>query len=659
MKKMYGLSLVACLLLGVLASSAKVSLPQFFQSGMVIQRGKPVPVWGKADAGEKVSVRINKFKTVVIADSNGKFRVDLPAMKAGGPYTLMVGDVVLTNVLVGDVWLCSGQSNVDVTIERVYPQYTKEIDQLANDQVRLFRIQNETNTHGVQDDIRPTSINWKPLTKENAWRFSALGTFLGKRMQEQHGVPQGIIVNSWGGTPIEAWISADTLQQDYPLLVGKTRLFQKDDYVQAQAKANQLADQRWYELLNESDPGIQQRFSALDYDDSAWKTVHQYSMEWAKKDGRGIVGSIWLRQHVQVDKEHAGKPARLLLGTLFDADFTYLNGKEIGRTYYQYPPRRYDIPAGLLREGDNVITIRFVNKYGIAHFIPEKPYMIAFGDDRFSQNPMPKDVIPLSEDWLHHAGVSMPSCPSGDVSLQNLPSTLYNAVVYPLAPYAIRGVVWYQGESNVGNPAPYADLLRKMMSNWRAVWKDPQLPFCIVQLANYDGRQQTGMPHPITEQPMPVNSNWARLREAQRLVAKEDPHAALAVAIDLGETVDIHPLRKKEVAERVGHCFDHLVFHKDAAVSPQPIRAKVVDGKVVVTFDQPLREGEQATFEVAGGDRKFINVKAVARGNQVSLESPVSNPTKVRYAWKDNPVQAHLTSEKGLPSPPFELSVTP
>lgn len=658
--KKYKLTIL-CTFLAFLTTevSAKVKLPQFFQSGMVIQRGKPVPVWGKADAGEKVSVRINKFKTVIIADSNGNFRVDLPAMKAGGPYTLMVGDVVLTNVLVGDVWLCSGQSNVDVTIERVYPQYTKEIDQMANDQVRLFRIQNETNTHGVQDDIRPTSINWKSLTKENAWQFSALGSFLGKRMQEQHGVPQGIIVNSWGGTPIEAWISADTLRKDYPLQVGKTLLFQKDEYVQAQTKANQLADQRWYEVLNESDPGMQQHFTALDYDDSSWKTVHQYSMEWAKKDGRGIIGSIWLRQHVHVDKEHAGKPARLLLGTLFDADFTYLNGKEIGRTYYQYPPRRYDIPAGLLREGDNVITIRFINKYGIAHFIPEKPYMIAFGDDRYSQNPMPKDVIPLSENWLHHAGVSMPSCPSGDVSLQNLPSTLYNAVVYPLAPYAIRGVVWYQGESNTGNPAPYADLLRKMMNNWRTLWKDPKLPFCIVQLANYDGRQQTGMPQPMTEQPMPVNSNWARLREAQRQVAKEDPYAALAVAIDLGETVDIHPLRKKEVAERVGLCFDHLALHKNVKLSPQPIHAQMVDGKVVVTFDQPLREGEQATFEIAGADHKFINVKAIAKGNQVSLESPVSDPEKVRYAWKDNPVHAHLVSEKGLPSPPFELSVNP
>ena len=658
--KKYKLTIL-CTFLAFLTTevSAKVKLPQFFQSGMVIQRGKPVPVWGKADAGEKVSVRINKFKTVIIADSNGKFRVDLPAMKAGGPYTLMVGDVVLTNVLVGDVWLCSGQSNVDVTIERVYPQYTKEIDQMANDQVRLFRIQNETNTHGVQDDIRPTSINWKSLTKENAWQFSALGSFLGKRMQEQHGVPQGIIVNSWGGTPIEAWISVDTLRKDYPLQVGKTLLFQKDEYVQAQTKANQLADQRWYEVLNESDPGMQQHFTALDYDDSSWKTVHQYSMEWAKKDSRGIIGSIWLRQHVHVDKEHAGKPARLLLGTLFDADFTYLNGKEIGRTYYQYPPRRYDIPAGLLREGDNVITIRFINKYGIAHFIPEKPYMIAFGDDRYSQNPMPKDVIPLSENWLHHAGVSMPSCPSGDVSLQNLPSTLYNAVVYPLAPYAIRGVVWYQGESNTGNPAPYADLLRKMMNNWRTLWKDPKLPFCIVQLANYDGRQQTGMPQPMTEQPMPVNSNWARLREAQRQVAKEDPYAALAVAIDLGETVDIHPLRKKEVAERVGLCFDHLALHKNVKLSPQPIHAQMVDGKVVVTFDQPLREGEQATFEIAGADHKFINVKAIAKGNQVSLESPVSAPEKVRYAWKDNPVHAHLVSEKGQPAPPFELSVNP
>ena len=265
----------------------------------------------------------------------------------------------IKDVLIGDVWLLSGQSNIDVTIERVYPWYTKEIDSYENNQIRLFRVQNETSTHGVKDDIRPTSINWKPLTKQNAWLFSAVGYFLGKRMQEKTNIPQGIIVNSWGGTPIEAWISADTLQKDYPMLVERTRLYENDEMVRAQQRANQLADQRWNELLNQKDPGVIHQFTSPDYDDSSWPLVDQYDNQWAKKGGRGIVGSIWLRQHVTIDKEHAGKPARLLLGTLFDADYTYLNGKEIGRTYYQYPPRRYDIPEGMLREGDNVITVRF------------------------------------------------------------------------------------------------------------------------------------------------------------------------------------------------------------------------------------------------------------------------------------------------------------
>ena len=540
------------ILLAVLAvvGDAKVLLPQLFQSGMVLQRGKTIPVWGKADPQEKVIIRWNKHQYAAVADANGRWRVDLPKMKAGGPYTMTVNDVVLADVMVGDVWLLSGQSNIDVTIERVYPQYTDEIDHFDNPKVRLFRVQNETNTHGVQDDIRPTSINWKPLNKQNAWLFSAVGTFLGKRMQERTGVAQGIIVNSWGGTPIEAWISADSLMRDYPLQVEKTRLYQNDEMVKLQQQFNQQADQRWRQLLDAADPGIAGRFTALDYDDRAWKTVDQYQNEWAKQHGRGIVGSIWLRQHVHIDKAHAGKPARLLLGTLFDADFTYVNGKEVGRTYYQYPPRRYDIPEGLLREGDNVITVRFVNKYGTVHFIENKPYLLAFGDDRFSQNPMPKDVIPLSTRWMHHAGAEMPACPSGDVSLQNMATTLYNAVLYPLAPYALSGIVWYQGESNSGNPAPYADLLRKLMGNWRALWKEPTMPFCIVQLAKYMYPTDAGY------------KNWLKLRDQQRLVAEGDRYAEAADIFDLGEENDIHPLRKKEVAERVGLCFDKLVFGK-------------------------------------------------------------------------------------------------
>ena len=632
-----------------LSVEAKVQLPQLFQSGMVLQRGKPIPVWGKADPQEKVIIRWNKKQYATVADANGRWRIDLPKMKAGGPYTMMVNDVALTDVLVGDVWLCSGQSNIDVTIERVYPQYPDEIDHFDNNKVRLFRVQNETNTKGVQDDIRPTAINWKPLNKQNAWFFSAIGSFLGKRMQQQTGVAQGIIVNSWGGTPIEAWISADSLERDYPLQVEKTKLYQDDQLVKSQQQFNQQADQRWRQLLDAKDPGVAGHFSALDYDDSTWPLVNQYVNDWAKTNGRGIVGSIWLRQHVHIDKAHAGQPARLLLGTLFDADFTYVNGKEVGRTYYQYPPRRYDIPEGLLREGDNVITIRFVNKYGTVHFIKEKPYLLAFGPDRFSQNPLPKDYVALSPQWRHHAGAEMPACPSGDASLQNMATTLYNAVLYPLAPYALSGVVWYQGESNTGNPSTYADLLRKMMGKWRTLWNDPTMPFSIVQLANF-----------MEPSEKPQNSGWATLREAQRTVAASDPHAALACLIDLGETVDIHPLRKKEAAERIGLCFDRLVFQKQVTLSAEPLKGQwsADNSLFTLTFDQPLRTGAVVGFEVAGQDGRFVNAEAEANGTQVIIQSPIPLPVKVRYAWKDNPLNANLYGQNNLPATPFEMAVT-
>ena len=642
---------------------AKVTLPQLFQTGMVMQRGKAIPVWGKSDAGETVTVQFNKKHYIVIADTEGKWRIDLPKMKAGGPYTLEVkgesGEVIeVTDVMIGDVWLLSGQSNIDVHIERVYPQYAQEVDNYENPQIRLFRVQNDTDTHGVRNDIRPTSINWKPLNKQNAWPFSAVGYFLGKRMFEKNKVAQGIIVNSWGGTPIEAWISKDSLERDYPMLIKRVQFFQNDDYVKAQMQANMQADRQWQKILKESDPGILQNWTATDYNDSEWKTINQKNWGW-----RGT-GTVWLRQHIIIDKEHARKPARLLLGTLFDQDITYLNGKEIGHTYYQYPPRRYDIPEGLLQEGENVITVRFINKYGMVHFIPEKPYLIAFGDDRCSQNPMPQDVIPLSEEWKFSVGTEMPSCPSGDVSLQNIPTTLYNAVLHPLAPYALSGVVWYQGESNTGNAAPYGDYLKKLMGSWRALWQDQQMPFVIVQLANYDGRQQTAFPRPITPQTEPMNSGWAQLREAQRLVAKADARAELAVINDLGETVDIHPLRKKEVAERIGLCFDRLVYNNKVNLAPEVVSSEVKDGKIILTLDQSVEAGEIYSFEVAAqdGDRVFQNVKAQAQANSITLTlpdgfHPMSKIFAVRYAWKDNPLMANVRSLSGLPMSSFEIII--
>ena len=631
--------------------NAKVTMPQLFQNGMVLQRNKPIPVWGKADAGEAVVVTLNKKKVETTADSDGRWRVDLPKMKAGGPFELQVNDVTISDVLIGDVWLLSGQSNIDVTIERVYPNYTDEIDNFSLDKVRLFRVQNETSTHGVKDDIRPTSINWKPLTKQNAWLFSAVGSFLGKRMFEKTGVAQGVIVNSWGGTPIEAWISVDSLMKDYPMLIKRLAFYQNDQYVRAQAQANNEANKRWSELLDNVD-GVQ-AYHLSTYKDDDWKTIDQNNWTW-----RGT-GSVWLRQHITIDKEHAGKPARLLLGTLYDQDVTFLNGKRIGSTGYQYPPRRYDIPEGLLQEGDNVIAIRFINKGGAVHFIPEKPYMLCFGDDRLSQNPMPKDVIPLSPSWKFHLGAEMPPCPGGDVSLQNIPTTLYNAVLYPLAPYAISGIVWYQGESNTGNPRPYERYLTMMINNWRTLWQQPELPFVVVQLANYDGRQQTGMPSPIVYQAEPTNSNWAQLREAQRQVAKKMDYVELASAIDLGETVDIHPLRKREVAERIGLCFDRTVYNnKKVRLMPEVVSTRVDGTTITLTFDQPLRPNAAlCEFEVAGSDGRFSNAEARAEGNTIVITSPTAQPARVRHAWKDNPQRLNAYTESGLPVGPFELKL--
>lgn len=621
---------MACALIG----EAKVVLPQLFQSGMVLQRGKPIPVWGKADAGEQVTVTFRKKQYTTTADADGRWRINIPKQKAGGPYTLKIQGAgseaqELSDVLIGDVWLCSGQSNIDVTIERVYPQYPHEIDLLNNNKVRLFRVQNETNTHGVQDDIRPTSINWKPLTKQNAWLFSAVGTFLGQRMFQETGVPQGIIVNSWGGTPIEAWISADSLQRDYPLLVERTRLFQDEELVAAQQKAAQRANDRWFQLLNERDP--------FPSPEPLFTPINQYELPQFlspyTQNGQ-FIGSVWVQQHIHIDAAHAGKPARLLVGTLFDQDYTYVNGREVGRTYYQYPPRRYQIPEGLLREGDNTLLVRFVNKYGVPHFIKEKPYMLIFADG---------DTLRLSEQWHAHVGALMPPCPNQAEAIQNLPTVLYNAVLYPLAPYALSGVVWYQGESNTGGPAPYGDYLQKLMGNWRALWQEPTLPFVIVQLANY-----------MEPSAQPQNSGWAALREQQRLAALNDPYAELACIIDLGETVDIHPLRKREVAERIGLCFDRLVWNKKVQLSPEVIAATVNGSDVVLTMDQPLQDGEIFEIELAGADRRFQNAKATANGTQITISSNIASPCYVRYAWKHNPLHANARSLSGLPVSPFE-----
>lgn len=631
-----------CLLLSA-GSEAALRLPRLFSNGMVVQRQQPVAVWGWADAGENVTVTLGRGKAVTAtADAQGAWRVTLPPMKAAGPLTMTVavtgGDILrIEDVWVGDVWLCSGQSNIDTNLERVYPQYPDEIDNDSTTRVRLLRVENVAALDGPRQDIVTTG--WQTLSKAHAWRFTALGYFLGKRMERETGVVQGIVQSSWGGTPIESWLPADTVRRYDKRKADEAVLWADADLQRRANEANARASERWNALLSERDPGLSGGWTAKEYDDSQWQRANQYALPVSPR--HGFCGTYWLRQHIHVDADHAGQAAQLLVGTLVDADYTFINGQEVGRTYYQYPPRRYRVPEGVLQAGDNVLTVRFINRGMAPQFVHEKPYGLRWPDGTWQ---------PLSEEWLVHDGVQMPQQPSMPTGFQNMAAAAYNGMLQPITPYTFAGVVWYQGESNTDRPAAYEQWLTSLIASWRQRFDNTTLPFVIVQLANYMAPSAT-----------PQESNWARLREAQRRVALADKNAESIVNIDLGEANDIHPLRKREVAERVAVAFDKLVFGKRVMLSPQPLRATAsADGAITIDFDQPLASGAVHGFEVHGADGRFINVEATATGSHVTLRTPSSSTKvpRVRYAWKDNPVEADCRSASTtLPTTPFELAV--
>ena len=619
------ITLLALSCISLLTMAGGVTLPALFQSHMVLQRGQDIPVWGWAGQGETVTVEFRGKKYTATADSNGKWQVMLPKQKAGGPYTLSINDKTLTDVMVGDVWLCSGQSNVDITIERVYPQYTSDIDAYNNDKIRLFQVRTKASVKEKKDVS--VNIAWKYANKQNAWTFSSLGYFLARKMYEETGVAQGIIQSSLGGSPIQAWLDIDSLKNtDY---YSTFLLYTDSAYIADQTKANNRANDVWTNIMNMTDPGLSGKYAESSCSDDSWRTYNQYdNWSWARHDGKAIIGSIWLRQHVNIDKAHAGKSARLLLGTFHDMDYTYVNGKQVGVTYYQYPPRRYTIPAGLLREGDNVIAVRIVVKSGMANFFKDKPHEIVFDED--------KSTVPLSLDWKIKTGSLMPEGPlGGKLNTNNQASVLYNGMIFPLAPYAIKGVVWYQGESNTGKPLEYGDMLKKMMGNWRAIFKNPTLPFNIVQLAGYMDYSEK-----------PQNSTWTQLREQQRLSAKDDAYATITCAHDLGEASDIHPLRKREVAERCA-----IALLKDIQ-SPQPVRIEKRGESMVVIMDQQLQDNDETGDLEIFSNGTWQTVKGKAHGTEIIINAIGD---KIRYAWKSNPINATLMGKNGLPVVPFEL----
>lgn len=521
--------------------NAKVKLPALISDGMVLQREQPIKVWGTADAGESVQVKFLKNATptgvkgdklkaayTVTTDANGKWTLTLPAMKPGGPYILQVNDIELKDILVGDVWLCSGQSNMELPVSRVTDMFRDEISAYENTNIRQLKVPNIFNFHAPQADL-PDYVAWKPLTQENVMNFSALAYFFAKAMHEKNSIPVGLINSSWGGTPVEAWISEEGLKE-FPKYINDKRQYEDDAYLKSIKQTEGLSFYRWNTSLYRGDAGLHEAtpWYAANYNDKDWKTVDLFSTDWGTNGLNPINGSHWFRKEVEVPQDWNGKEATLRLGCIVDADSVYVNGTFVGTVSYQYPPRIYTIPAGVLKAGKNTVTIRLISNNGYPHFVKEKPYKIICGNEEVS----------LQGEWKYRLGASMPPAP-GMMFFCYKPVCLYNAMIAPLQNYGIRGVLWYQGESNVDRRNEYAALLTVLIADWRSTFDNPELPFYIIELADF-----------LSKDDISGRQAWAEMRKEQAKVAETNRNTRLIRNSDLGEWNDIHPLDKKTLGQR-------------------------------------------------------------------------------------------------------------
>jgi sialate O-acetylesterase len=509
---------------------AKVKLPALISDGMVLQREQQVSVWGFADPGEPVTVSFLKRKYTVQADAGGNWKVTLPPTRAGGPHTMTVNDVEIRNILVGDVYLCSGQSNMELPVSRVTDMFGTEVSVYSNPMIRHIKAPLRYDFHRPQKDIG--AAGWKELNPEDAMEFSALAYFFAQEMYEKNRIPVGLVNSAVGGSPVEAWISEEGLKP-FPKYLSEMAYYQSDALIAAVRSTDNLQRERWNEILHRADAGLHDPVPWYDpaCDDADWETVDLTDTSWNNNGLSPVNGSHWFRKDIEIPAAQAGKAATLRMGCIVNADSVYVNGTFVGTVSYQYPPRIYPLPEGLLRAGKNTVTVRLISYGGYPHFVPGKPYKIILGDSEVS----------LEGRWKYKPGAAMPAL-SGGTTFHYKPVGLYNAMIAPLRGFGFKGAIWYQGEANTGRYNEYYDLLTAMIADWRAKLDAPALPFVIVELAEY------GKP-----------DGWDAFRQVQRRVAQETPHAALAPAKDLGEWNDVHPLDKKGVGIRVAAEMDKLI----------------------------------------------------------------------------------------------------
>lgn len=611
---------------------AKIKLPTLVSDGMVLQRNQKLNVWGKADAGEKVEVKFLNKKYNTTADPTGNWKIMLPEQKAGGPYIMTINEITLKDILIGDVWLASGQSNMELPMRRLTPLYADEIKNANNQNIRFFTVPQKYNFKSPQTEL--DGGKWEVTDPQTILNFSGVAYFFAKQLSEKNKVAVGIIHASLGGSPIQAWMDENSLKK-YPEYLDEAQKWQNDELIKSTESNEQALSKAWYAELDQSDIGLNQHWENFDLNDSKWNTMN-IPGSWEDKEG-SFEGTVWFRKEITLTKNQAGKAAFLNLGRIKDADVTYINGVKVGNVTYEYPPRWYNIPAGVLKEGKNVISVRVTNGSGKGQFIADKPYYLEIDGQK----------IDLKTEWKYKIGAKMEKMAPGQTFIRWKPTGLYNAMINPLINYNIKGAIWYQGESNTGKPKEYGDLLTTMILDWRNKWNRKDMPFFTVQLANF-----------MEPKTQPVESNWAELRDQQRQVSLKVPNTGLAVIIDLGEWNDIHPLNKKTVGDRLA--FQALkVADKKNIIADGPVyqSMKVEGNKIILSFKPGTDDFENVSelkgFAIKAKDGNYQWAKAKIEGKKIIVwNDTVSNPVSVRYDWADNP-DGNLRNKSGLPASPF------
>ncbi|HNX54362.1 MAG TPA: sialate O-acetylesterase [Prolixibacteraceae bacterium] len=636
LNKIFRISVIILIVFLPLLGRTEVKLPRLIGNGMVLQRDVPLKIWGSASPREKVNVKLSNQNYRAVANAKGSWEIALPAMPAGGPYEMQINNLILKDILIGDVWLCSGQSNMELPIRRVLDLYQHEIEKVNNTNIRLFRVPLRYNFTMPENDVQGGA--WVSANQQNIYDFSAVAYFFANELYQKYHVPIGLINNAIGGSPAEAWLSGEALKK-YPELLKESQKCAQSGYIDSVLNAENAYRKSWFSELNKKDKGV----SVWSKENADFSSLPQMSVPgyWSDKLSSQKNGSVWFHREFNIPDSLAARNAVLRLGRIIDSDSAFVNGTFVGTVSYQYPPRIYNIPKGLLKKGRNSITVRVISQSGKGGFVEEKPYEIRIGSQ----------VVDLTGDWQFHSGAEMQPMAS-QTFFQYKPMGLFNGMINPLLNFAIKGVIWYQGESNTGRTKEYAQLFPDLIDNWRAKFNNPELPFLYVQLANLGSAPK-----------QPQESGWAELREVQRKTL-EKPRTGMAVAIDLGEWNDIHPLNKKEVGRRLSLEAQRVAYNETAIVSSGPkLESAEIDGTAVVLTFSSVGSGLYANsvlegFAIAGENGRFewANAVVIAKNKVKVWSEGVGLPQTVRYAWADNPGNVNLKNKEGLPASPFMIT---